>query len=97
MLLVAEAWVLEAALEIDMLWLLAELVSEAMADVSDARSEPVAVDRTDESDDSLLLTSLETDDISELTAELMELTTEDTELLSVERDELTVVVVVLSA
>jgi hypothetical protein len=75
--LVAVDWVLLAALVTEVKALEAELVSEPMTEVREARSEPVAVESTDDSDDSELLAPLVMDDSSELTAELMELTTED--------------------
>jgi hypothetical protein len=96
--LVAVAWVREASLEAELLALEAELVSDAIADVSESRSDPVAVDSSDDSDDSWLLTSLVIEDRAELSAELMELWIEDAREDTDEAeaaDELSTVVVVV--
>jgi hypothetical protein len=89
--LVAVACVTEAALVTELMRLPAELVMEAMADVMEARSEPVAVESSDDSDATWLLASAVIPLTCELTAELMDAATLDecvaTELAELTRDE----------
>lgn len=75
--LVAVDSVLLAALVTDSDALEAELVKEAIAELTEVRSEPVAVEASDSSDCSWVLTSVAMDDCAEVTSELMEATTED--------------------